>query len=90
VPASHPPEFRRRAVELARAGHTPHWSNFSDTGHPVGADAQVRPYHLQLATSRNVLRRQPNNSISEARHGARVTIDASDQVRRFAECLRSN
>jgi len=23
VPAPHPPEFRRRAVELARAGHTP-------------------------------------------------------------------
>ena len=23
MPAPHPPEFRRRAVELARAGHTP-------------------------------------------------------------------
>jgi transposase len=23
VPAPHPPEFRKRAVELARAGHTP-------------------------------------------------------------------
>jgi len=23
VPAPHPPEFRQRAVELARAGHTP-------------------------------------------------------------------
>ncbi len=23
MPAPHPPEFRQRAVELARAGHTP-------------------------------------------------------------------